>query len=138
MNWKYQFQFAGFIAAKEKGFYKSVGLDVKIIEYQNNINLIEWTIEFENFKKDFQTEFSMLKHLVIRFEVKALDGKDVFELEKNNGDIYSYYKEYPKTCINYYYYYISFTKEGNNEELTFYNEALFLEFLEKAGLKETD
>ena len=27
-NWKYQFEVAGFIAAKEKGFYKNVGLDV--------------------------------------------------------------------------------------------------------------
>ena len=33
LNWKYQFEFAGYIAAKEKGFYKKAGLDVKIIEY---------------------------------------------------------------------------------------------------------
>ncbi|MEA3417959.1 MAG: hypothetical protein U9Q90_01075 [Campylobacterota bacterium] len=26
LKWKYQFQFAGFIVAKEKGFYKDVGL----------------------------------------------------------------------------------------------------------------
>ena len=33
LNWKYQFEFAGYIAAKEKGFYKDAGLDVKIIQY---------------------------------------------------------------------------------------------------------
>jgi len=36
LDWKYQFQFAGFIAAKEKGFYQDVGLDVDLIEYQNS------------------------------------------------------------------------------------------------------
>ena len=30
LHWKYQFEFAGFIAAKEKGFYKDVGLDVEL------------------------------------------------------------------------------------------------------------
>jgi len=33
LNWKYQFEFAGFIAAKEKGFYEEVGLDVELKEY---------------------------------------------------------------------------------------------------------
>ena len=28
LHWKYQFEFAGFIGAKEKGFYKEAGLDV--------------------------------------------------------------------------------------------------------------
>ena len=34
-EWKYQFQFAGYIAAKEKGFYKEAGFDVKFTEYHN-------------------------------------------------------------------------------------------------------
>jgi PAS domain S-box-containing protein len=33
LNWRYQFEFAGYIAAKEKGFYKKAGLNVKLIEY---------------------------------------------------------------------------------------------------------
>ncbi len=33
LNWKYQFEFAGYIAAKEKGFYKKAGLNVVIKEY---------------------------------------------------------------------------------------------------------
>ena len=31
LKWKHAFQFAGYYAAKEKGFYKDVGLDVNII-----------------------------------------------------------------------------------------------------------
>lgn len=41
LNWKYQFEFAGFIAAKEKGFYDDVGLDVDILEYENGINVVD-------------------------------------------------------------------------------------------------
>ena len=32
LKWKHQFQFAGYYAALEKGYYKEAGLDVKIIE----------------------------------------------------------------------------------------------------------
>ena len=35
LPWKYQFQFAGFIMAKELGYYKDVGLDVTLLEYKN-------------------------------------------------------------------------------------------------------
>ncbi|WP_457746579.1 ABC transporter substrate-binding protein [Sulfurimonas sp.] len=34
LHWKYQFEFAGFIAAKEKGFYRDAGLNVDIKEYK--------------------------------------------------------------------------------------------------------
>jgi len=36
LDWKYQFEFAGYIAAKEKGIYQKYGLNVKIIEYNHN------------------------------------------------------------------------------------------------------
>ncbi|NOQ77372.1 MAG: diguanylate cyclase, partial [Methylococcaceae bacterium] len=45
LDWKYQFQFAGFIAAKEKGFYRDVGLDVELIEYQNGIDVVKNVLE---------------------------------------------------------------------------------------------
>jgi len=35
LQWKHQCEFAGFYAAKEKGFYKDVGLDVEFLEYDN-------------------------------------------------------------------------------------------------------
>lgn len=34
LAWKYQFQFAGYIMAKEKGFYQKAGLDVTLKEYE--------------------------------------------------------------------------------------------------------
>jgi len=39
LHWKYQFEFAGFIAAKEKGFYEEAGLDVELREYNDGINI---------------------------------------------------------------------------------------------------
>jgi len=39
LHWKYQFEFAGFIAAKEKGFYEELGLDVELKEYEFGINI---------------------------------------------------------------------------------------------------
>ena len=41
LHWKYQFEFAGFIAAKEKGFYKEAGLDVDLKEYAFGQNIIK-------------------------------------------------------------------------------------------------
>ena len=40
LNWKYQFEFAGFIMAKEKGFYEDEGLDVELLEYQENTQIV--------------------------------------------------------------------------------------------------
>jgi len=34
LEWKYQFEHAGFIMAKELGFYERAGLDVELREYQ--------------------------------------------------------------------------------------------------------
>jgi len=39
LDWKYQFEFAGFIAAKEKGFYRDAGLDVELREYSDGIDI---------------------------------------------------------------------------------------------------
>lgn len=32
LKWKHQFQFAGYYAAKSKGFYQQAGLDVTLLE----------------------------------------------------------------------------------------------------------
>ncbi len=34
LQWKHQFEFAGFYAALEKGYYKDAGLDVELLEYK--------------------------------------------------------------------------------------------------------
>ena len=39
LHWRYQFEFAGFIAAKEKGFYKEAGLDVELKELLHEIDI---------------------------------------------------------------------------------------------------
>ena len=41
LNWKYQFEYAGFIMAKEKGFYKEAGLNVTLKELSKNTNVIK-------------------------------------------------------------------------------------------------
>ncbi len=41
LDWKYQFQHAGFIMALEKGFYKEAGLDAALLEYENDIDIKE-------------------------------------------------------------------------------------------------
>ena len=45
--WKHQFEFAGFYAAKEKGFYKDAGLDVTIKEYDFGTNIAKEVSEGE-------------------------------------------------------------------------------------------
>lgn len=41
LDWKFQFEFAGFIAAVENGFYEEVGLDVTLLEYQAGSDTVE-------------------------------------------------------------------------------------------------
>ncbi|MCG8339444.1 MAG: ABC transporter substrate-binding protein, partial [Proteobacteria bacterium] len=45
LRWKHQFQFAGYYAAKEMGFYKEAGLNVEIKEGGLNIDTVEEVIE---------------------------------------------------------------------------------------------
>ncbi len=40
LDWKYQFEFAGFIVAQEKGFYAEAGLDVNLLEYQPGVDTV--------------------------------------------------------------------------------------------------
>ena len=47
LQWKHQFEFAGFYAAKEKGFYKEVGLDVDFIEFNSSMNIVEEVLQGE-------------------------------------------------------------------------------------------
>ena len=60
LHWKYQFEFAGFIVAKEKGFYKELGLDVDLKELYFEDNRYEMlqnkTSEFFIFSSDIVGE----------------------------------------------------------------------------------
>ncbi len=70
LKWKYQFQFAGFIAAKEKGFYKEAGIDIDLIEFDDQTDVIE---ELENGDADFAVSDSSLVY-------EAMKGADVVAL----------------------------------------------------------
>jgi polar amino acid transport system substrate-binding protein len=48
LQWKHQFEFAGFYIAKEKGYYEDVGLDVDIKEFDNNVHLIDSVLKSDN------------------------------------------------------------------------------------------
>lgn len=41
LEWKHQFEFAGFYMAKEKGYYKNLGLDVDLKEFHNSLNVVD-------------------------------------------------------------------------------------------------
>jgi len=61
LKWKHQFQFAGYYMAKEKGFYKDVGLDVEIIEGHDKNTIAD----IEDAKVDFAITTSRLVREVI-------------------------------------------------------------------------
>jgi len=70
LSWLHQFQFAGYYIAKEKGFYKDVGIDVDIKEFQFGMNL---STVVENEKADFAIGRSSLL-------IDKANGKDVVAL----------------------------------------------------------
>ncbi len=41
LQWKHQFEFAGFYAAKEKGFYRDAGFDVELLEYDSKESITD-------------------------------------------------------------------------------------------------
>jgi len=45
LQWKHQFEFAGFYAAKEQGFYEEVGLDVEFLEHNNVKSIVDKVLD---------------------------------------------------------------------------------------------
>ncbi len=41
LHWVYEYSFVGFFIAKEKGFYKDVGLDVTLKEYRHGMDIVD-------------------------------------------------------------------------------------------------
>ena len=68
LEWQHQFEFAGFYAAKEKGFYKDVGFDVEFIEYNSSIDI---THEVLNANADYGITYSSII-------AEYLSGKPVY------------------------------------------------------------
>ncbi|CAM3980158.1 diguanylate cyclase [Arcobacter cloacae] len=88
LPWKYQFQFAGYIIAKEKGFYKDIGLNVKLKEFDSTIDVIkeldENKIEYAVTRPTSMIDISKgknLKYLATIFQSSPL----VLLTNKNSG-----------------------------------------------------
>ena len=45
LEWKHQFEYAGFYAAIENGYYKDIGLHVEVKEFKHGINLADEVIK---------------------------------------------------------------------------------------------
>jgi ABC-type nitrate/sulfonate/bicarbonate transport system substrate-binding protein/signal transduction histidine kinase len=67
LQWKHQFEFAGFYVAKERGFYKEVGLDVSFVEYDSSINITQEVLEQ-------RAEYGLSYSSVV---AEYLEGKDL-------------------------------------------------------------
>lgn len=63
LKWFHQFQFAGYYAAKEKGFYENLGLDVEIKEKKLAVNHIEQVIKGD-------AEYGVADSVLILYKVK--------------------------------------------------------------------
>lgn len=45
LQWKHQFEFAGFYAAKERGYYREVGLDVEFLEHNSSESIVDEVLQ---------------------------------------------------------------------------------------------
>ena len=70
LEWKHQFQFAGFYAALEQGHYKDLGLDVEIKEYDSNIDVVSDVLG------EVSTYGMSSSHLIL----ERLSGKKIVQL----------------------------------------------------------
>jgi len=70
LSWKHQFQFAGYYIAKEKGYYKDVGIDIDIKEFQFGMNLL-------NALEDNKTDFAIGRSSLL---IDKANNKDVVAL----------------------------------------------------------
>jgi len=57
LQWKHQFEFAGFYAAKELGFYEEAGLDVEFKEFESTMDI---TAEVLSGRADYATSYSSI------------------------------------------------------------------------------
>ena len=77
LPWLYQFQFAGYYVAKEKGYYKEYGLDVSFKEMNNNVNLTQDVL------KGIST-YSIGRSSVILDKIKGNDIVALFAIFQNS------------------------------------------------------
>uniref|UniRef100_UPI00404797BA diguanylate cyclase n=1 Tax=Aliarcobacter sp. TaxID=2321116 RepID=UPI00404797BA len=125
LNWLHQFQFAGYYIAKEKGFYKNVGLDVNIKEYASKTNLVE---EMNSKNIDFAIGRSSLL-------IDKINGNDIIAL----GAVF---QESPLILLVKEDSNINSVKDLKNKNIMITSETKFsasiLAMLSANGLKEGD
>jgi len=75
--WKHQFEFAGFYIAKEKGYYKDVGLDVEIKEYDFGMDIVHDVLSGKN-------EFAIGRSSLVLDKLKGKDISLLFALYQSS------------------------------------------------------
>ena len=70
LQWKHQFEFAGFYAAKEKGYYQDVGLNVNFREFDESMNVVD---EVLSERADYGVSYSSMF-------IDYLQGKEIILL----------------------------------------------------------
>ena len=70
LQWKHQFEFAGFYAAKEKGYYQDVGLNVNFREFDESMNVVD---EVLSQRADYGVSYSSMF-------IDYLQGKEIILL----------------------------------------------------------
>ena len=48
LNWKHQFQFAGYYMAIEKGYYRAEGFDIRVVEVQDGRDCVRTAADAEH------------------------------------------------------------------------------------------
>ena len=78
LKWFYQYQFAGIIMAKEKGFYEKAGLDVTIKERDPAFNNIKQVIEGES-------EYGLADSVILRYRAEGHPVKVIATIFQHNA-----------------------------------------------------
>lgn len=78
LKWFYQYQFAGIIMAKEKGFYEKAGLDVTIKERNPAFNNIKQVIEGES-------EYGLADSVILRYRAEGHPLKVIATIFQHNA-----------------------------------------------------
>jgi len=78
-NTKYNFAVAGYIAAKEKGFYKDYGLDVKLVPYNNKSDIVHDVVRKHIY------DFGVFNENLVVHKVKGDDIKLVASIFKRSA-----------------------------------------------------
>jgi len=78
LKWFYQYQFAGIIMAKEKGFYSQNGLDVTIKERDSSKNNIDQVVKGES-------NYGVADSVILRYRAEGLPVKVIATIFQHNA-----------------------------------------------------